>query len=78
MSFTIQLRQYAYDNITAGNAAGQERNQSQFFPYTPGNVDPVSGSERVFDPTSSTQYTLNAERSGNTSPAAWGYGKELP
>ena len=78
MSFTIQSRVYAYDNITVGNAAGQERNQSQFFPYTPGAVDPLGGLERVYDPTSSTASPLNVERSGNTSPAAWGYGQEIP
>lgn len=79
MSFTVLNRVYAYDNPVVGTAAGQEINQSQYFPYTPGNVDPVQDYERL--PTGGSSYArchLNAERSGNTSPAAWGYGQEIP
>lgn len=82
MSFTVLNRTYAFDNITAGNAAGQERNQSQFFPYTPGtsggvNGDPVAGYETVFDPTSTARFIINSERMGN-GQGAIGYGQEIP
>lgn len=79
MSVVIQHRTYGYDNISAGNAYGQETNQSQFFPYTPGAVDPVADFER--EPTGGSSYArvvINQERSGNSSPAVWGYGLEIP
>lgn len=87
MSFTVQNRKYAYDNPIVGQAAGQETNQAQFFPYTPGtgtagsqnDGEPVADFERL--PTGGSSYArcqLNRERSGNSSPATWGYGQEIP
>ncbi len=78
MSFVVLNRTYAYDNPVVGTAAGQETNQAQFFPYTPGAVDPVSGYEGIPDETSNTRYIINKERTGNTSPGIMPYGLEIP
>lgn len=76
MSVVIQGRTYGYDNISAGNAYGQETNQAQFFPYTPGNVDPLGGFEHVQDPSSSVRYNPNTERA--VAGGTMAYGTEIP